>query len=716
MVSDEIKNLEKWYVNDRTTKIGRNILMPCLKECNKYRRGTGTFGSSFLHSYLGAISDVVKTGTTIEIICSMNNIYNDKTLYNAIKKTETAEQKNKVVQNSINNMALIIAGCRTEKPQDYFHKLIAYLLAKKQLVIKFALPLHEGVDGYQDSGSESDINNRAMYHFKYGYFEYDDGHIIAFNGSVNETETALRYNGEIVNIYRSWEKSHNEDVKYLKKKIDADWEGETEGFEYYEVSEETLEEIKKHSPKKKPKEEDFPKKPVTIEPEQPHKEEEKEEKDEIDLREYQKEALQKWKDASHKGILAMATGTGKTRTAIAGIKRFRKEHALTSVVIVLPSIVLAEQWIFELNKFNEKTIAAFTGHPSWEDEINNQKISLSLSTAFQFKCIVAVSKTFNSDKFQRNLESLFTVKESIKKLIIVDECHHYNKPHTIKYLPETFDFRLGLSATPFNQYELEEEEEEEEEDGKNLRFLNKYFIDIVFEYTLEQAIPKYLTRYNYNIIQVSLDAEETDEYITIAKEIKRLSAVARNDPDFQTPLNIKYSERSRLMSRVKNKLVELDKLLENIQKTPSIAYCGSSSDEDESGERLRNIESVAKIFNNKSWKVGKITADETVKFRMEQIKDLEKNHLNVIVSIKVLDEGIDIPCCQTAFILSSSKSNRQWVQRRGRILRKFEGKEITDIYDFVVTKGANNSEEILDLIEDEQSRVDEFQKLASNKL
>ena len=178
------------------------------------------------------------------------------------------------------------------------------------------------------------------------------------------------------------------------------------------------------------------------------------------------------------------------------------------------------------------------------------------------------------------------------------------------------------------------------------------------------------------------------------------------------------SQKTRLLASVKDKLIQLENLIKGKKRDYALAYCGAAQEDDQNddGEKIRIINKVTSIFTKNNWQVGRITADETMKERQIAIDDLEHKIKNVIVSIKVLDEGIDIPCCQTAYILSSSKDDKQFIQRRGRVLRmhKASDKKLADIYDFAILDGTS-SDAIQSLKNDEFYRINEFAKSALNK-
>jgi len=633
MISKKIQDLEEMYVNDRHTKIGEDVFMPCLKECTKYRRGTGTYGSSFLYSYLGAIGSVVKNGTIIEIICSMNNIYNDKTLFNALKKNVTEEQKNKTIQNKVNNIGLIVAGCQTNNPRDYFHDLICYLLAHDQLIIKFALPLNEDVEGYQNSDSDSDINNQAMYHFKYGYFEYDNGDKVVFNGSVNETETALRYNGEIVSIYKSWVESHAGPIKFLQNKIDADWNESTEGYKFYNLSEETLEEIKKHSGGVRPKPKDYPT-PIPNPPVPPTPEPTPEPTPAIDPDAY------KWrhKDAALKvfmekkvGILKMATGTGKTSTAIKIATHLFKKDLIDSVIITMKGNPLLNQWYKELMQdgvMQEKIIIRhYEQRKERQAFINDPKGKILLVTS------LLLGETINH----------ITDEIACRSLVIYDEVHDMGAPEKMeatagKHLK--FIWRLGLSATP----------ERSEFDPEGTAFIFNEIGPIIFQFDINTAIERgILVEFDYKPLTFKLTEEETTEIAIIIRKFSHENA----DKEMMALLvsNVKKTATNKLV-------VFKEFILQNncdfLKK--SIIFVHTM----EYGHKVTKIMNEARMTSYNTF----YSEDNE-----ENLKKLANGEIDCLVTCHKVSQGIDIKSLENVIIFSSNVHQLETIQRLGRALR-----------------------------------------------
>ena len=707
MVSDAILKLKDSYRNQSGEKIGRDFIQPCLKECTKYRRGTGTFSSSAFKSYIGALDHFIHDDIEIEILCSPKIDFN---LYETLKKCNDEKEVEDNFKEIAKNIIKIAAGVKQDpNDQDYRSLLIAYLISTKKLTIKIVQPLNlKSIQRIEESILENgdpdmdDINTRAMYHIKYGYFEFEDNIKVAFDGSVNETDTALSQNIERAQVFRSWVNGDENRLKNIIEELDHDWDGKNEDIKIHDIDNETIDLIKEHvqihTGGKKPVR---AKEKVNLNNQQLNVIDNNQS---YSLREYQKKALEKWKLSKYQGILAMATGSGKTITAIHALLSFKKSIPGGFIFIVVPKQDLARQWISELEKNGIKTIQAFESKNQWIEELTNECISASFKIT-DAPCIVSVVNTFKSAPFKGLIRYFDNIIEN-NHLLIADECHYFNNEEQIKNLPIFANFRLGLSATPYDQFEQEKEKQ----------YLRNYFGEIVYEYSLKDAINAgNLTPYYYHVIEVSLDDEETDEYLDLSKKIAAFYDSSDNSSG--SSVDALLAQRARLIANINDKIAKLKKIA-NEEKDPySLVYCGDATTDTGNDKVLKQINIVTKIFNDANWKTSQITFEESSKERKEIIDNFEKKNIEILASIRILDEGIDLPCCRKAYILSSRRSSREHIQRRGRVLRphKDSGKESAEIYDFVITKATSNKTAIKNLIKNELDRVYRFAEDAINK-
>ena len=534
------------------------------------------------------------------------------------------------------------------------------------------------------------VRSHGLYHEKYGIFEDSEGAKIAFIGSGNETLAAVLQgiNHESFSAYSSADPEIYEGYGVpLEKRFENLWLGRARHTRVYELDDEVLAHLKEFAAEAR---QPFP----DIHPKLPELNRQHE------LRDYQKKALRDWEANGCKGILAMATGTGKTLTAIEAVKQFRRVVPSGVIVITVPYQNLAVQWLDALREQGFDVIPAFQSYLSWYPQVKNLFLA-SQTAKVAMPCIVCVNDTFKDGKFQELLGLLQTSIEQ-HHLLIVDECHHFNKPDHITSLPSWFNLRLGLSATPYDQFAE--------------HYLDKYFDRIVFEFSLSLAIAQgYLTKYRYHVISTELSTDETDAYEEITHKIVQIAGREESfSPETLARVQPLLLKRARIVGAARDKLEQLSTHLKKQGRTPfNLIYCGDGSLEDD-GESVRQIELVSRMLDQLGWRASRITATETLAVREVLLEKLQQRLLDAIVSIKVLDEGIDVPVCRTAYLLASQTSDRQGIQRRGRVLRKSEGKEVANLYDFIVVGGATNSRSIKTLAAKEIRRAYQFARDAVN--
>jgi len=680
MPSQEINNLKTRYKNGED-KIGRDLIGPCLKECKLYRRGTGTFTSSALKAYVGAIDHLLKDDVKVQILCSPKI---DTQLIRILQDIVTPVQRLKKIRELTDQIPLTALGYTINSSNpDYQGKLLSYLISKGIIEIKFAIPT-EYIEGdiKNTEINIEELETRNMYHVKFGYFVFPDESIVAFDGSANESDSALHHNTERVFVFKSWEESQLNLLKITKEDLDEDWEERNSYIKVFPISDEALKLIKEMAPSKRPKP---PKAEPKINTNEPLA---------IDsnlLRSYQANALTEWKGNGYHGILAMATGTGKTKTAIEALSRFIKNTQNGLVIITVPYQELARQWVKELGLLDFATVSVFEAQENWANRVLNIIQSHIEMGGHDNKLpiLVCVNKSFRDDRFQNLLKK--THNRSGYRMLIVDECHHFNKEEYIKYLPISFNYRLGLSATPYEKEET--------------RHLDKYFGDIVYEFKLKEAIEQgYLTQYSYHPILIEFTEIEANKYL---ETIKKLTNNIEID---------KYNELDRILETMVGKLTKLEEILKKIDiKEFSLFYCGEGYVELEDGERIRQIDSLTRLLTSLNWRVGSITSNEIPIQRKGILDNLKNRNIDAIASMRILDEGIDIPECRQAFILASQRSERQGIQRRGRVLRKSSGKDLARLYDFILVGPKLTNQELDKLYNREIKRAQMFTEDAINK-
>jgi superfamily II DNA or RNA helicase len=383
----------------------------------------------------------------------------------------------------------------------------------------------------------------------------------------------------------------------------------------------------------------------------------------------------------------MATGTGKTITSLVAASRLAElQDGRLLLIVAAPYQHLVDQWVKELRAFGVTPIRAYQSRTTWTDTVVAQLTEFA-GGARDVVAIVTTHATLAGEHFRRILDRI----DGSLAMLIADEVHHLGAPHLQGGLPSRIRARLGLSATPVRWY-----------DEEGTEALTRYFTGgVVFEYGLQEAIENgYLCEYYYVPHVVSLTDEEAEEYVAISSAIgKRLAnggstergqnGLRGGDTDLLGDEVLKQLlfKRARLVGTAENKLSMLRSLVERSGELEhALVYCSDGSVETEEGdETRRQLRAVTQLLGSElGMRVHQFTYEEDQETRERLLTEFDSGNLQALVAIRCLDEGVDVPATQTAFILASSSNPRQFVQRRGRILRPHEGKEYAVIHDFVV--------------------------------
>lgn len=438
----------------------------------------------------------------------------------------------------------------------------------------------------------------------------------------------------------------------------------------------------------------------------------------LEPREYQQSAIDAWTSQNGQGILNMATGTGKTITSLLAATRLADlQDGTLALVIAAPYQHLVDQWVEEAQSFGITPIRAYQSRQTWTDEFVAQITEFS-SGARDVVAVVTTHATFASDHFQHILGRL----TGSRTLLIADEVHHLGAPHLREHLPPGIRARLGLSATPTRWYD---------EAGSNA--LESYFANgVVYEYGLKRAIKEgFLCEYYYVPHIVSLTPDEEEEYLALSRAIGRQIASSNgsdgSDADLAANETLKQLlfKRARLIGTAENKLPKLQSLVERSANLEhALVYVSDGSVEgEESDETKRQLRAATELLGSDlGLRVHQFTYEEDQPTRERLLDDFESGQLQALVAIRCLDEGMDVPATKTAFVLASSSNPRQFIQRRGRILRQHEGKQYAVIHDFIVAPPRSirtaASDSVFDvernLVKKELTRVSTFAEAAKN--
>lgn len=661
-----------------------DFYVPVLKESVLYQRAVGFFSSSALIAISKGVEGLISNGGKIQIIASPRLSQED------IDEIRKGYEVRKVLERAL------LRGIETHNSVEDTSRLsyIASLIANGVLDIKIAFL--------------STNNEIAMYHEKMGIMNDIEGNAVAFSGSMNESENAFSANYESFDVFCSWT---NEKERVFQKQMafQAIWNDYEPGVETIDFPEAVKDRIyafnnslRRNSGLKTPEENSLPEDAMFLPPD-------------FKIRPYQESAIQNWKENGYCGIYDMATGTGKTLTALASIEQlFSDNHKRLGVVIVCPYQHLVEQWVEDIVRFGIKPIVGYSSssQKSWKKNLAQVVRSFNLRVS-DFFCFITTNASFVTKTVQ---DQIGILSEDV--VFVVDEAHNMGATNYRRYLPDNIKYRLGLSATI-----------DRHNDESGTTALAEYFGKKCIAYSLKDAIDsQMLTRYYYYPVLTYLDQDELSDYLSITGQLAKAIHKKNGKVVLTERAKQLLIKRSRVVAGARGKLPELQRqIAPHIDDKHILVYCGATTvrDEDDADFSKRQIDLVADLLGNTlNMRVGRFTSQESAQERA-QIREAfaEGNALQVLVAIKCLDEGVNIPSIKTAFILASSTNPKEYIQRRGRVLRKFPGKEFAVIYDFItlpfpVNTIATQNSTIIDstkgLIKRELIRMMDFADIAEN--
>ena len=528
------------------------------------------------------------------------------------------------------------------------------------------------------------IRVNGIYHDKLALLEDYEGNIVACVGSNNETGSGYNINYEKIRVYKSWFDTEGRiaDETTEFESIWNDTNSELKVYDFMAAFErELLDRVEQKGAYKK-------------------------DTSKYEMRPYQILAKEKWKANEHEGFFVMATGTGKTITALYSIQEFIRQNKIFTVIAV-PYKHLASQWADDVKVFFPEAIVQII-----HGEISNgeTKIFASyLQAKQQYKPIIVITtiKSFFLDRYIKLYDRI-----EFEKLLIVDEAHNFANKIS-ESLSSKYPYKLGLSATPvFGS------------DEEKTQTLLDWFGGQIVDLPIEKALGKYLVNYEYHPIFVH--ATDQDEY-KFAQATKLM--ISGMDPTFRIIIDeekftLGYRGRLRAISMAEEKHERIAEIFSHIEnKDHTIIYCSDGrlwyegNKKTNEIQEIRHLEYILKLINNscllsaEGGKASKFTATEAVDERMQLIDSFNKGYIEYLVAIRCLDEGINIPSIKSALILSSNDNYREFVQRRGRILRLYKGKNIAHIYDVIVLPSYSNDA----FAKIEFRRYYEYSRLALNK-
>lgn len=674
--SDNVDILNEFYI-------------PILSNSIKYLRLSGFFSSTSLAVSARGLENFIKNEGKMQLICSAilseEDLVKIKEFYSS--PAELIEEKFLMDLKNISNVFI----------KDNLAAL-GFMLANDNLEIKIAIP----------------NDGEGIFHSKIGILVDTLGNMVSFSGSDNETAHGWKYNIEEFKVFKNWVSGQDEYFNEDLSNFYRYWNNLTKRSEIIDLPDAVSNELIKLAPNSYSN--------IKINDsfeENSEKHKIKEDSKSFKLRDYQEEAIENWFDSNRSGIFEMATGTGKTFTALGCMQRLLEEYSLKHkpllVVISTPTAHLVDQWEKDVLKFNvDIVIKAYSSNTSWKRKLPDQLLDLSVGE-FNNLVILTTHKTLYKDYFRD-----FISKCGVDSFLIVDEAHGIGSKYQRLALDNSlYDYKLGLSATPERWY-----------DDEGNEAINSFFGDVVYRFTLSDALIRinpdtgqtFLTPYEYHPVFVDLTDEEFGDYSYYTGVISLLYHKLKNKKvdklKIKNEIENNLRKRQNVLNKAVNKYSALKSLLLKLKEENNndlknlLVYCHDTN----------QLKEVSSILNEVGVRKHKFTGKENIEERLNLLNHFSSGDIHALVAMKCLDEGVDVPSAETAIIMSSTSNPREYIQRRGRILRRHPNKDLAIIYDMIISlsekhmRGLDKNQKELELkiIEKESLRYREFANDAVN--
>lgn len=636
--------------------------VPVLGAAMRYDRITGFFSSTSLAVAARGIADFIVNGGRMRLITSPRLNREDIDIVKKIVADDSSL--------TMSDFGIDLDNLENEFERNHV-KALGWMLASGLLEMKLAIV-------FNDDGSICDnetISEKGLFHQKVGILKDTEGNEMSFSGSINETASAWVNNDEEFKVFKEWTDAREYFVRD-RKRFNEIWNDERKNVKVYNLPSAIKSNIIHYSS-------DFDKESISLKKYRTIRLREFDFKNDKKLFFYQADALNKWKANNYKLLFEMATGTGKTRTAIAGIKYLNQTRKRLITIITTPQNTLSKQWKDEVDAqkltFDENVIIDGSV-PQWDRLL--VKLLLKNGTGMaDHICLYTTHNTASSDKFTNAIQQ--NLQNGTDVLFVGDETHWLGAHKFQHALLPCYKYRIGLSATPSRWF-----------DDVGTAKLVAFYGNANFEFTIKDALTEYnpmtgkhfLVNYHYLISKVSLDEDETEEYKNISAKISKLWNLKDNNPDTTITLERLIEKRANIIKNASAKYNQLEIILDELQAKGRIENLIIFVSPQQMVEVLNILASREIIFH-------KLTEKEGTKVEKRFGNKSEREHIiskfksrdyQVIVAIKCMDEGIDIPTADVGILMASSTNPREYVQRIGRIIRQSPNKHSAVLYDICV--------------------------------
>lgn len=637
-----------------------DFYVPVLGASVRYDRIAGFFSSTSLAVAARGVANFINNGGKMRLITSPRLNSED---IDVIEK----------FANCSSELKLSDLGLNLDELENEFElnhvKALGWMLANGLLEMKLAIVFNE--DG-RACDNES-LSEKGLFHQKVGILQDIDGNEMSFSGSINETASAWVNNDEEFKVFKGWTESKDYYVRD-KARFEELWDGKRKNIKLYDLPHAVRAEIIHFSA-------DFDLDSISVSKYRAHRMASYDFSKDSSLFFYQAEALNKWKHNDYRLLFEMATGTGKTRTAIAGIKYLNQVKERLVTIISTPQNTLSKQWKSEIDAqklFFDESEVVDGSVAKWANLLTKLLYKNNAGMAGHI-CIYTTHSTASSAKFTQIMQD--NLKAAA--LFVGDETHWLGARKLQQALLPCYNYRIGLSATPSRWF-----------DDLGTERLVSYYGDNNFEFTIKDALKEYnpltgkhfLVSYYYYISKVALDEEETENFKKLSSKISKLWNAKDKDIDTALLLERLLEKRANIVKNAVAKYVELENILDELQEKGKLKNLIIFVSPQQLQQVLSILAERGVIFHKLTEKEG--TKPEKrfggISEREHIIAKFKTGDYQALVAIKCMDEGIDIPTADTGILMASNSNPREYIQRVGRIIRQSPGKQSASLYDICV--------------------------------
>lgn len=627
--------------------------VPVLSHAIKYDRIAGYFSSSSLAIAARGIAGLITNGGRMRIIASPHLSEADLAVIHKSIDSPQVFVENKFLKE--------IEEIEDEFQRDHL-KALGWMIANDLLEIKLAFVIKKDIN---------EIDESALFHQKVGILQDKEGSQLSFSGSINETASGWLNNIEEFKVFKSWEPGQESYLEEDLSKFESFWNDKRPNVRVINISIAVKEKLINIS-KGFNNEEFIAKKYITSSKKRSIN-------DKLSLFFYQQKAVDTWKENNYSLLFEMATGTGKTRTAIACIYEAVKLDKKLIIIVSCPQGTLSRQWRNEIESIGltlDQSIIVDGTNYRWRKEL--ERAIKKVSVGYNDKLIIYTTHSTGSCPDFINLIS--DNCQHIPICFVGDEAHGLGANVAKNGLQEMYKYRIGLSATPKRWF-----------DDVGSAILTSYFGNKSYEFTIGDALSTinpitnkpFLVNYYYHPIFIELTDDEFDEYQKMSNSIKKMSVFNQKSDVYQKRLESLLFARANIEKNAVNKYEALNEIISNGRASKDTIIFTSDA----------QINKVLLMLSSKGIITHRFTQEEgtapEAKYggkseRQHLIKKFKDGTYQALVAIKCLDEGIDIPSASTAILMASSTNPREYIQRIGRVIRQASGKTRAHIYDFIL--------------------------------